>query len=72
MFIYNWLTDTMLRVVYLRMTWLSKYVMYYFLGHRKIGIFSSLLCEISNKSGKKLIVVPTFYKVNVKKRSWHC
>lgn len=38
---------------------------YYVLDHRTIGIFSSIHA-ISNNAGKILIVLPTFYTVNVK------
>lgn len=70
MFIYNWLTETMLHVVYLsrlRMAWFSKYVMHcYFLDHRAIGIFSSAYA-VSNNAGKILTVLPKFYNVNMRK-----
>lgn len=38
---------------------------YHVLDHRTIGVFSSI-CAISNNAGKTLVVLPTFYAVNVK------
>lgn len=69
MFSYNWLSETVLHIVYLsrpRRAWFSKYIMrYHVLDHRTIGVFSSI-CAISNNAGKILVVLPAFYAVNVK------
>lgn len=70
MFIYNWLIEIMLYVVYLlrfRMVWFFKYVMYcYFLDYRVIGIFSFVYVVLNNV-GKILIVLFKFYNVNMRK-----
>lgn len=69
MFMYNWLTETIVTChisIQTLNAWFSKYIMnYYFVAHRTIGIFSST-CAISNKRIKILIVFLTFYKVNMR------